>query len=85
MVRLGKTYGNLMVDVVATNDKLRARVQRIVSQATGADRESVDAALAESGGDAKVAIVTLLSGVDVTEAQRRLDAADGVVRKALAP
>ena len=39
MVRLGKTYGNLMVDVVATNDKLRARVQRIVSQATGADRE----------------------------------------------
>jgi N-acetylmuramic acid 6-phosphate etherase len=85
MVRLGKTYGNLMVDVVATNDKLRARVQRIVSQATGADRESVDAALADSGGDAKVAIVTLLSGVDVAEAQRRLVAAHGVVRKALAP
>ncbi len=85
MVRLGKTYGNLMVDVVATNDKLRARVQRIVSQATGADRESVDNALADSGGDAKVAIVTLLSGVDVAEAQRRLAAAHGVVRKALAP
>ena len=84
MVRLGKTYGNLMVDVVATNDKLRARVQRIVMQATGADRESVDAALADSGGDAKVAIVTLLSGVDVAEAQRRLAAAHGVVRKALA-
>jgi N-acetylmuramic acid 6-phosphate etherase len=84
MVRLGKTYGNLMVDVVATNDKLRARVQRIVLHATGADRDSVDAALAESGGDAKVAIVTLLAGVDVAEAQRRLGAASGVVRKALA-
>jgi N-acetylmuramic acid 6-phosphate etherase len=85
MVRLGKTYGNLMVDVVATNDKLRARVQRIVVQATGAGRDSVDAALADSGGDAKVAIVALLSGVDVAEAQRRLAAAHGVVRKALAP
>src|SRR3954447_15660082 len=84
MVRLGKTYGNLMVDVVATNDKLRARVHRIVSQATGADGDEVAAALLASDGNAKVAIVSLLSGVDVEEAQRRLESAGGVVRKALA-
>ena len=85
MVRLGKTYGNLMVDVVATNEKLRARVHRIVTQASGADPASVDEALAASGGDAKVAIVSLLAGVDAAEARRRLDASAGVVRKALAP
>jgi N-acetylmuramic acid 6-phosphate etherase len=73
-----------MVDVVATNDKLRARVHRIVSQATGADGDEVAAALLASDGNAKVAIVSLLSGVDVEEAQRRLESAGGVVRKALA-
>jgi N-acetylmuramic acid 6-phosphate etherase len=83
MVRLGKTYGNLMVDVVATNDKLRARVHRIVAQATGADAGQVDEALAASGGDAKVAIVSLLAGIDAAEARRRLDGVNGVVRKAL--
>jgi N-acetylmuramic acid 6-phosphate etherase len=85
MVRLGKTFGNLMVDVVATNDKLRARVRRIVGLATGASKESVDAALADAGGDAKVAIVTLLADVDAATARARLDAAGGVVRKALEP
>ena len=83
MVRLGKTYGNLMVDVVATNDKLRARVRRIVAQATGAERDRVDEALDASGGDAKVAIVSLLAGIDAEEARRRLDRVGGVVRKAL--
>jgi N-acetylmuramic acid 6-phosphate etherase len=85
MVRLGKTFGNLMVDVVATNDKLRGRVRRIVGLATGASKESVDAALADAGGDAKVAIVTLLADVDAATARARLDAAGGVVRKALEP
>jgi len=83
MVRLGKTYGNLMVDVVATNEKLRARVHRIVAQATGADAAQVDGALAASGGDAKVAIVSLLADIDTAEARRRLEGVDGVVRKAL--
>src|SRR5207247_3477289 len=46
MIRLGKTFDNLMVDVNATNEKLRARVQRIVMTATGAPRERVDEALA---------------------------------------
>jgi N-acetylmuramic acid 6-phosphate etherase len=83
MVRLGKTYGNLMVDVVATNDKLRARVRRIVANATGESDEKVDAALADASGDAKVAIVALSAGIDTAAARARLDASGGIVRKAL--
>ena len=58
-----------MVDVVATNDKLRARVRRIVSLATGAPEADVDDALERAGGDAKVAIVCLRAGIDVTTAR----------------
>jgi N-acetylmuramic acid 6-phosphate etherase len=83
MVRLGKTYGNLMVDLVASNAKLRKRARSAVVIATGADEADVDAALAASDGDAKVAIVSLLSGLDAPTARARLDAADGVVRRAL--
>ena len=84
MIRLGKTFGNLMVDVVATNEKLRDRVRRIVSHATGEPPELVDEALARADGDAKVAIVSLRGGVDAEIARARLDAAGGVVRRALA-
>jgi N-acetylmuramic acid 6-phosphate etherase len=83
MVRLGKTYGNLMVDVVASNAKLRARARRTVILATGASEDEVDAALAAAGGDAKVAIVSLLTGREADEARRLLDGAGGVVRRAL--
>ena len=83
MVRLGKTFGNLMVDVVATNDKLRARVRRIVAAASGAAPERVETALDEAGGDAKVAIVSLVCDVDARTARGRLEAAGGDVRKAL--
>ena len=64
MVRLGKTYGNLMVDVVASNAKLRSRARRAVAIATGAAEPEVDAALEASDGEVKVAIVSLLSGLD---------------------
>jgi N-acetylmuramic acid 6-phosphate etherase len=84
MVRLGKTFGNLMVDVVATNDKLRARVRRIVRLATGVSADVADEALDAAGGDAKVAIVALLADVDIESARTRLEQAGGVVRKALA-
>jgi N-acetylmuramic acid 6-phosphate etherase len=83
MIRLGKTYGNLMVDVDATNDKLRARVRSIVRHATGEPPERIDEALAAAGGDVKVAIVSLLAGVDAEAARARLAAADGVVRQAV--
>jgi N-acetylmuramic acid 6-phosphate etherase len=82
--RLGKTFGNLMVDVVATNEKLRARARRAVALATGAPAEEAEAALEASGGEVKVAIVSLLAGLGPADARARLTAADGVVRRALA-
>src|SRR3954453_18169592 len=83
MMRLGKTYAGLMVGVVASNEKLRERVRRIVSEATGAPSEAIDAALAASGGDAKVAIVSLLGGIDTDTARARLEVAGDNVREAL--
>jgi N-acetylmuramic acid 6-phosphate etherase len=83
MVRLGKTYGNLMVDVAATNEKLRARVRRIVRLATGAPPERADAALQAADGNAKVAIVSLLAGVDASTARERLSQANDDVRHAI--
>ena len=83
MIRLGKTFGNLMVDVSATNDKLHARVRRIVGAATGASAERVEEALSAADGDAKVAIVSLLAGVDAADARAKLDAAGQNIRLAL--
>jgi len=83
MIRIGKTFGNLMVDVYATNEKLHARVRRILRYATGEPPDAIESALAASGGDAKVAIVSLLSQTDAATARERLAAADGVIRKAL--
>jgi N-acetylmuramic acid 6-phosphate etherase len=83
MVRLGKTYGNLMVDLVASNAKLRNRARRAVANATGAADAEVDGALESSDGEVKVAIVSLLSGLDAGDARSRLAAAGGVVRRAL--
>jgi N-acetylmuramic acid 6-phosphate etherase len=85
MIRLGKTFGNLMVDVAAANEKLRARVHRIVRTATGASTEEVDEALEASAGDAKVAIVSLLAEVDADTARARLLEAKGNVTLALSP
>nr|WP_231971934.1 N-acetylmuramic acid 6-phosphate etherase [Mycobacterium sp. E3251] len=83
MIALGKAYGPRMVDVRATNAKLRRRAVRIVRDAAGADEETAAAALAAAGGHAKTAIVALLAGVDAAEAAVRLDRARGRVRAAL--
>jgi N-acetylmuramic acid 6-phosphate etherase len=83
MIRLGKTFGNLMVDVAAENEKLRARVHRIVRTATGASPEEVSDALDAADGEAKVAIVSLLAAIDADSARTRLRAANGNVRLAL--
>lgn len=83
MIRLGKTFGNLMVDVAAANEKLRARVHRIVRTATGAAPGEVDDALEAADGEAKVAIVSLLAKVDADTARARLREANGIVRSAL--
>lgn len=84
MIRLGKTYGNLMVDVRASNDKLRARSRRIVSLATGAGEEEVEQALTESGGEVKNAVLAILTGVDGPTAARLLRQSGGHLRAALA-
>jgi N-acetylmuramic acid 6-phosphate etherase len=83
MVRLGRTFGNLMVDVAATNEKLRGRARRVVRIATGATDDEVEAALAAADGSAKVAIVSLLAGLDAEAARIRLAEARGNVRLAL--
>ena len=83
MIRLGKTYGNLMVDVLAANEKLVERVRRIVAAATGASGTEIDSALAEADGDARVAIVAIVAGVDVQEARQRLDASDRSIARAV--
>lgn len=83
MIRLGKTYGNLMVDVRATNAKLRDRAHRIVTAATGADADAVDAALAEHDGRAKQAILALLTGWSRSRVETELDRTAGVLRAAV--
>ncbi|WP_107060288.1 N-acetylmuramic acid 6-phosphate etherase [Streptomyces sp. NRRL F-5123] len=83
MIRLGKTYGNLMVDVRASNEKLRARSRRIVSLATGADDAAIEDALTATDGEVKPAILTLLARVDAPTADRLLRESDGHLREAL--
>ncbi|MER8015697.1 N-acetylmuramic acid 6-phosphate etherase [Streptomyces griseoluteus] len=83
MIRLGKTYGNLMVDVRASNAKLRARSRRIVAQATGAPDADIERALTEADGEVKTAILIILAGVDGATATRLLEESDGRLRTAL--
>ncbi|MEU5127620.1 N-acetylmuramic acid 6-phosphate etherase [Streptomyces mobaraensis] len=83
MIRLGKTYGNLMVDLRASNAKLRARSRHIVALATGADDAEIEAALTATGGEVKHAILVLLGGVDAADAGRLLADAEGHLRVAL--
>ena len=83
MVRLGKTYGNLMVDVRPTNAKLRRRAVRIVVEATGVTEDAAQTALTASDEDVKGAIVALLADVSPDDARARLLRAGGIVRAAL--
>ncbi|HYT93056.1 MAG TPA: N-acetylmuramic acid 6-phosphate etherase, partial [Gemmataceae bacterium] len=83
MVRLGKTFGDLMVDLRVTNNKLRIRCNRIVRQVMGLATEAADELLQRCGGEVKTALVAHLAAVEPEEARRRLSAADGRVRAAL--
>ncbi|MCU4747416.1 MULTISPECIES: N-acetylmuramic acid 6-phosphate etherase [Streptomyces] len=83
MIRLGKTYGNLMVDVRASNEKLRARSRRIVHLATGAPDPVIESALRATGGEVKNAILTILGKVDAPTAGRLLTESHGHLRAAL--
>ncbi len=83
MIRLGKTFGNLMVDVQPTNSKLRARARRIVASACNLPADEAAALLERCGGEVKTAIVCALLGVTADEARQRLAAAGGVIRQAI--
>lgn len=83
MIRRGKVYSNLMVDVQATNMKLAERARRIVMLAAGVTREQAAELLAQANGSAKTAIVMVLAGVTATEAQERLERARGFVAAAI--
>lgn len=83
MIRIGKTYGNWMVDLRATNVKLKDRSIRIVSGITGLDRQRAESLLARCDGEVKTAIVSQALGIDRTEAQQRLKAAGGRLRAAI--
>jgi N-acetylmuramic acid 6-phosphate etherase len=83
MVKLGRTYSNLMVSMRATNAKLRGRTLRILREATGLPQQECAQALDEAHGELKVALVHLLSGVGTAQAARALEATDGHVRHAL--
>lgn len=83
MVKLGRTYSNLMVSMRATNAKLRGRTIRILHEATGLSEDDCARALAEASGDLKVALVHLLSGVPTERAAAALEDTKGHVRNAL--
>ena len=83
MIRLGKTFGNLMVDVRASNEKLRARSRRIVALATGAGDTAIEEALTATDGEVKPAILTLLAHVDAETAARLLTESKGHLRTAI--
>jgi N-acetylmuramic acid 6-phosphate etherase len=83
MIRLGKTFGDLMVDVRASNDKLAARARRVVREATGVSDARAQEALAAADGSAKVAVVALLAELDADAARARLDQNGGDIQAAL--
>ena len=83
MVKLGKVYGNLMVDVKATNAKLSERALRIVMAAAGCQRKAAEAALMRAGGQAKLAILIALTGCSPAEGRLQLGMAQGHLARAL--
>ncbi len=83
MIRMGKTYGNLMVDVQTGSQKLRDRARRIVAMVTGSTLEDADAALQAAKGNVKAAIVMRKAGLSHAAALKRLKNANGFVRKAI--
>lgn len=83
MIRMGRAYGNLMVDLMALSQKLQDRGERIVMEACGVARGQATAAIAAAGGSVKLAIVMVRAGVGKDEASRRLTAAGGLVRGAV--
>lgn len=83
MIRLGKVYGNMMVDLMMTSRKLEERSKRVVMMVTGVDYNRAAAVLKEAKGHVKTALVMILAGITADEAKKRLQESDGFVRKAI--
>ncbi|MBX4146048.1 N-acetylmuramic acid 6-phosphate etherase [Paenibacillus sp. FSL W7-1279] len=83
MIRIGKVYKNLMVDLNPSNNKLVHRAKRIITLATGASEDAVEKAYHEAGAHVKTAIVMLLANVSASEASKLLDGTSGFVRSAI--
>ena len=83
MVKVGKVFGNLMVDVKATNEKLVERCRRVVMEATGCHHDRADAVLKETENNCKLAIVMILLNIPLNEAKEKLVRADDNIRIAL--
>lgn len=83
MIRMGKVYENMMIDLQMTNKKLRERSKRIVMTITGVSYEEAEKYLEQSNGHVKTALVMIIAKVSFEEAQKRLDRADGFVRRAI--
>ncbi len=83
MVRLGKVYDNLMVDVVANNHKLRARARRLVVRLTGVNEERAEELLARAGGSVKIAVLMERRSLGATQARALLERNDGSLRRLL--
>lgn len=84
MVSIGKAYGNMMVDLMQTNAKLKVRAENITMEATGCEREEARAALDAAGGSVKLAVAAIALGCGVEEARSRLEKAGGRIRGVLA-
>lgn len=83
MIRIGKVYGNLMVDLKLNSRKLEERAKRIIMLITGSDYDTAETYLRKANNNVKVALVMILKGVNRTEAQKRLKKSNGFVRQAL--
>ena len=84
MIRMGKVYENMMIDLRITNKKLSERSKRIVMTITGVSYKEAEKYLKKSGGHVKTALVMIKAGVSLAEAKTRLKISDGFVRKAIA-
>ena len=83
MVRMGKVYENMMIDLQMTNKKLVERSKKIVMTITGLSYDEAEKYLNKADGHVKTALVMIKAGVDKEEAKKRLEKADGFVRKAI--
>ncbi len=83
MIKMGKVYGNMMVDLMMTSRKLEERSKRTVMMITGISYEEATAVMAKAEGHVKTALVMILANIDAAEARKRLKSSDGFVRGAI--